>query len=203
MTVELLYGFDALCGWCYGGIPAMRRVLDDHPALPVRLVLPGLVTGDRAGPYAQMEAYIRGASERLQAVTGRAPSAAFYDLIRTPGVRGDSGPPTAAIAQVQEAAPDRAIAFAHAVCEAHFAQGADLNRAETYIAIHRAMALNLPPPPLDEDALIAAVWARGRATGIASFPSFLLQSAHRIVPLRLSYDPAALSDAVGRAVAAA
>ncbi len=55
---ELLYGFDPLCGWCYGVAPAMRRVAADHPDLPVRLVMAGLVSGDRVGPYAAMEGYI-------------------------------------------------------------------------------------------------------------------------------------------------
>ena len=63
--MELVYGFDPVCGWCYGMVPALRRVRADHPYLPVRLVMAGLVTGERVGPYALMEGYIRGASERV------------------------------------------------------------------------------------------------------------------------------------------
>jgi putative protein-disulfide isomerase len=62
----LIVGIDPLCGWCYGILPALRALNEAEPGLPMRAVMAGLVTGDRVGPYAQMEGYIRGASERLR-----------------------------------------------------------------------------------------------------------------------------------------
>jgi putative protein-disulfide isomerase len=94
---ELIYGFDPLCGWCYGIVPAVRRVAEDHPEIPIRLVMAGLVSGERVGPYGEMEGYIRGASGRLREVTGRGPTEAFFQLITTPGVEGNSGPPSLAV----------------------------------------------------------------------------------------------------------
>jgi hypothetical protein len=61
----LLYGFDPLCGWCYGIAPAVRAVAAAFPGLEIRLVMAGLVTGDRVGPDAAMEGHIRTASDRL------------------------------------------------------------------------------------------------------------------------------------------
>ena len=140
----LIYGFDPVCGWCYGMAPAIRAIAAAHPDLEIRLVMPGLVTGDRVGPYALMTDYIRGASVRLRAVTGRAPSEAFFDLIARPGVTGDSTPPAAAIAQVARAAPHRAVPFAHAVIEAHFQEGADLGDPATYPPLLAAAAPEVP-----------------------------------------------------------
>lgn len=196
---ELLYGFDPVCGWCYGIVPAMRRVRRDHPGLPVRLVMAGLVTGERVGPYALMEGYIRGASTRLREVTGRAPSEAFFELIRRPGVAGDSGPPSVAIAHVQATAPDRALDFAHAVIEAHFEQGADLNRPATYAPLLAEAGLPPDLPDLGDPALQAAAWAGGRALGIRSFPTLAIRrgGAPRILPSE--YDPGHLSMLVERA----
>lgn len=54
--MELIYGMDPLCGWCFGIGPAMRRVMADHPDVPVVPVLGGLVTGERVGPYEQWKA---------------------------------------------------------------------------------------------------------------------------------------------------
>jgi putative protein-disulfide isomerase len=194
MADRLIYAFDPLCGWCYGIVPAMRRIARDHPDLQVEMVMPGLVTGARVGPYAEMEAYIRGASGRLRAVTGRAPSAAFFDLIRRPGVRGDSGPPTAVLAHVKAAAPARLLDVAHAVTEAHFDQGADLNVPATYRDIFATLGLDLEVPPLDDRPKIEAAWAEGRATGITSFPTLILNG----VTLPALYDPAGLSARIGQ-----
>lgn len=196
----LLYGFDPLCGWCYGIVPAMRRLRRDHPGLPIRLVMAGLVTGDRVGPYAHMEGYIRGASERLRAVTGRAPSEAFFDLIRRSGVIGDSGPPSVAIAHVADRAPGRAVDFAHRVIEAHFERGADLGDPATYAPLLLAEGLPQDLPDLADPALQAAAWAEGRRLGIRSFPTLALVRDGGAAVLPSEYDPARLSASVAKAL---
>lgn len=196
----LVYGFDPLCGWCYGIVPAMRRLAEARPDLPVRLAMAGLVTGGRVGPYAEMEGYIRGASGRLREATGRAPSEAFFDLIRRPGVLGDSGPPSVAIAAVGAANPGAELGFAHAVIEAHFEEGADLNRPGTFATICSRMGLDWPAPDLGDPALAAAAWAEGRALGIRSFPTLVAVEGGRGAVLPSVYDPEALVAAVDAAL---
>ena len=194
---HLLLGFDALCGWCFGFVPAMRAVEDAYPDLPVVVALPGLVTGDRIGPYAEMEGYIRAASTRLRAATGRAPSDAFFDLIRRPGVRGDSGPPTAAMAHVRRHAPERLLAFAHAVTEAHFERGADLNDPATYRDAMDALGIVVPPPDLSDKAAVEREWAAGRALGIQSFPTLAFVRDRRAGVMASRYEPDAVVAWVG------
>lgn len=196
--MELIYGFDPLCGWCYGFVPAIRSLRERRPDLPVWLVTAGLVTGARVGPYAEMEGYIRGASERLRAVTGRAPADAFFSLIATPGVRGDSGPPSVAIDAVRRAAPDAAVEFAHAVIEAHFEDGADLNDAATYRPLLERHAAGLALPDIHDPALADAAFAEGRALGVASFPTLILEAEGRREVLPTTYDPDALVAALDR-----
>jgi putative protein-disulfide isomerase len=197
---ELLYGFDPLCGWCYGIVPAMRRVARDHPGLPIRLVMAGLVSGERVGPYREMEGYIRGASARLREATGRAPSEAFFRLIAREGVTGDSGPPCIAIAHVAGLAPDCAVPFAHRVIEAHFEDGADLGDPATYAPL--LSAAGLPPrlPDLGDRALAEAVWAEGRRIGLRSFPTLAVVRDGRAQVLPSEYDPGRLSALVAKAV---
>jgi putative protein-disulfide isomerase len=197
---ELLYGFDPLCGWCYGVAPAMRRVAADHPDLPVRLVMAGLVSGDRVGPYAAMEGYIRSASARLRAVTGRAPSEAFFRLIATPGLEGNSGPPSVAMAHAAGHAPEQAVEFAHRVIEAHFEAGADLNDAATYDPMLREFGVEAPLPDIHDPALAQAVWETGRRIGIRSFPTLAVVRDGQARVLPSEYDPARLSAMVSEAV---
>ncbi len=198
---ELIYGFDPLCGWCYGIAPAMRRVAADHPGLPIRLVMAGLVSGERVGPYAQMEGYIRGASGRLREATGREPSEAFFRLITTPGVEGNSGPPCVAIAHAAGLAPDRAMDFAHRVIEAHFEQGADLNDPETYEPFLREVGVTRPLPDIHDPRLAEAVWEQGRRIGLRSFPTLAVLKDGQARVLPSEYDPVRLSDIVAQAVA--
>jgi putative protein-disulfide isomerase len=197
---ELIYGFDPLCGWCYGVVPAMRRVAQDHPDLPIRLVMAGLVTGERVGPYAGMEGYIRGASARLRAVTGRAPSEAFFRLIATPGVQGNSGPPSVAIAHAAGFAPERAVEFAHRVIEAHFEEGADLNDPAAYGPMLAAVGVEEPLPDIRDDGLARAVWAEGRRIGLRSFATLAVVKGGQARVLPSEYDPGRLSRLVGQAV---
>jgi len=198
--MELIYGMDPLCGWCYGIGPAIRRVVSDFPTLPVRPVLGGLVSGARIGPYAEMETYIRNASENLRAVTGRAPSAAFFQMINRPGVMGNSGPPSVAIGAVRHAFPDRVLEFALRVTDTHFAEGSDLNDAATYAGVLRDMGLTLDLPDLTSAVLADAEWQNGRALNLRSYPSLFLVADGRPTPVRLDYDPDGLSHTVRQLV---
>lgn len=195
---RLIVGLDPLCGWCFGILPALRALAGAFPDLPQHPVMSGLVTGERVGPYAEMEGYIRGASERLRAVTGRAPSQAFFDLIRRPGVVGDSAPPGIAIAHVVQLAPERAMAFADAVIEAHFEEGRDLNRPDVYRSILGRMQLDPALPDLGDAVAAERAWREGRGLGIAWFPTLIHEAGDRRMALPAEYDPARLVAAVAR-----
>ncbi len=200
--MELLYGMDPLCGWCYGIGPAIQQVATDHPQLKIKPVLAGLVTGPRVGPYAEMEGYIRQASARLHAVTGRAPSDAFFQMIRRPGVIGNSAPPSIAIGAVRRTFPDDVLDFALRVTDAHFGIGADLNDPVTYAAILGEMGLMLDLPDLNDSDLAQHEWQAGRALGLTFFPSLWLHVGGKITRVPVEYDPARLSASLRSALAA-
>ncbi len=184
--MRLIYGFDPICGWCFGMVPAMRAVAAARPDLDIRLTLPGLVTGERVGPYAAMEGYIRGASENLRRVTGRAPSDAFYETIRRPGVIGASAPPCAVLGAARAIDARKALTLAHLVCDAHFERGADLGDPDTYPPLIAEAGLSFPvPDPSEATALFAAE----RRFGIASFPTLAVERDGGLAALPTAYDP--------------
>ena len=180
---RLIYGFDPLCGWCYGLIPAMRRLREAHPDIDVELVCGGLVTGARVGPYRQMAGYVRAASAQMTAVTGQALSEDFFALIEGPDApeRSNSAVPSSAILAVRMRGDD-ALGYAHALQEAHFGDGLDLNAPGTHRRV--AARLGIEPPPLDglgsvdeTEPAVAAEFARARALGIDRFPTLLAPGA--------------------------
>lgn len=193
-----IYGYDPICGWCYGAAPAVRAVAR---VMPVRLVMAGLVTGERAGPAAGKEGYVRQASERLRAVTGRAPSEAFYAWMNAPGAVADSAPPAVAVDAVRRARPEAAVEFAHAVTEAHYERGLDPNDPEAYASLLAEHAPGVVLPDIHDPARAAAAFAEGRALGIRAFPTFLIDHGGRIEPLATVYDPDALVAEVTRRAA--
>ena len=192
----LIYGYDPICGWCYGAAPAVRAAAKRFPA---RLAMAGLVVGERVGPAAGMESYVRQASERLRAVTGREPSEAFYAWMRSPGAVAASAPPAVAVHAVERQRPDAALAFAHAVTEAHYAEGMDPNDPDAYAPLLAEHAPGVALPDIHDPALAEAAFAEGRRLGIRSFPTFLVErSDGGIIELPTHYDPDALVAEIAR-----
>jgi putative protein-disulfide isomerase len=69
--ISLIYGYDPLCGWCCGFIPALRYFTKCHPDVEVDVLPGGLMTGDRVRSYSYMADYISKAVVNLKQVTGR------------------------------------------------------------------------------------------------------------------------------------
>ena len=112
--------------------------------------------------------------------------------------------PTKPILAVRDRGND-ALAYAHALQEAHFADGLDLNAPATHRSV--AARVGIDPPPLDDldavdehDPDIAAEFARARALGIASFPTLLAVTDGAPHPVPLDYAPEAFVANVERAL---
>lgn len=192
----LIYGYDPICGWCYGAAPAVRAAAE---LVLVRLAMAGLVVGERVGPAAAMEPYVRRASERLRAVTGHAPSGAFYAWMRSPGALAASAPPAVAVDAVRRERPGAALPFAHAVTEAHYEGGMDPNDPDAYAPLLAEHAPDVTLPDIHDPALAEAAFADGRAMGIRAFPTFLMEHDDaRIEEIPTLYDPDALVTELAR-----
>ena len=206
MGLSLLYGYDALCGWCYGYIPALKALEAARPDLPIEVLPGGLFLADRAVPYGQMVGYIRQASARMTAVTGQPLSEAMFAMMETdPSPLCHSTPPNHAVMQMKALAPDRVLDFAHAVQVAHFVGGKDLNDPQTYDAI--CAELDLPQiegaamaTARDDTPLVAEAYARSAGFGINSYPTLLVMEGDRpIRQIASLYEPEALIQAVAEA----
>lgn len=196
---ELIYGFDPLCGWCYGIVPAMKRIAQEHPDVPIRVVMSGFVTDGDVGPYRRLAAAIQEEERRLKEFTGRTSSDAFFRLITTPGVVADSGPPCVAIAHVAGVAPEKAVDFAHLVVEAHHGEGADLNDPAAYAPWLAELGLPTELPDIRNPCLARAVWAEGRRIGLRAFPTLAVVRDGRARVLPPEFDPERLSALVADA----
>ena len=132
---ELLYLHDPLCGWCYGMSPAINQLQADFAGrVDVSVLCGGMVVGEDAGPIAETRDYIRQALGQVEDVTGVEFGEPFKALGAIGTYRYDSEPPSRAIVAFRQLTqnPARTVSFAHAVQQALFRDGRDLNQAATY-----------------------------------------------------------------------
>lgn len=198
--VKLIYVFDPLCGWCFGLIPTLRSFVERNPGLPVEVVPGDMFVGARARPYARLSGFIERAEVKLKRVTRRQTSSAFRDMISKPDAPlADSAPPSLAVLQMKRRAPDRVLAFSHAVQEAHFIDAMDLNDPLTYAAICSENGY----PELDLNALedvnpltpeLQASFEQASDLGVSSFPTLVVARAdgRPLELIRGIYDPVEL-----------
>lgn len=194
---KVIYGYDPLCGWCYGFIPTLTHLAKQHPDIAITVLPGGLVRGENIRSYATMRDYICQAAPKLEAITGRKPSEKFFDLLMqdNPPLMA-SAPPTHAVLQVAERSQDKTLQFAHAIQEAHFGEGLDLNIAQTYDKVTDELGLprldtNAILAATDRDPLIAQSYEMSACAGIRSFPTVVVLDEADIALGTISsiYDP--------------
>jgi protein-disulfide isomerase-like protein with CxxC motif len=98
-----------------------------------------------------------------------------------------------AVDAVARARPESAVAFAHAVTEAHYAEGLDPNDPDAYAPLLAAHAPGVALPDIHDPALAERAFAEGRRLGIRAFPTLLLEHPDgTLAPLPMLYDPETL-----------
>lgn len=133
----LYYIYDALCGWCYGFSPVMQKLQRQYAGqLAFEVLSGGMITGNRVQPIGAMAEYIRRASAQLESVTGVSPSEAYQANILDAGTYiSNSVPPAVALCILKEASPGAQVPLASAIQGLLYAQGKDLNVADTYLPL--------------------------------------------------------------------
>ena len=132
--MELVYVFDAYCGWSYGFARTMAAVAEEHRELPVSVVSGGLFTGERKVPIRQF-GYVQGANARISEVTGVPFGEAYDRLIADGSFVMDSEAAARGFAALRQVAPSRAVELAALQQEAFYVDGLSLSDASTYRAI--------------------------------------------------------------------
>lgn len=175
----LVYGFDPLCGWCFGFRPTMQAVLAQHADLPVELLCGGLVLGERVRPVAADRAYLVQGLERVKQVSGVEAGAAFYEQLLAAGTYvSNSEPPCRAIVVMQQLAPAKAYAFADSLPHAYYGLGQPLDDGQVLQELVAAQGVEaeafLQHWQSDEaKASTEAAFAHARSLGIGTYPTLL------------------------------
>ncbi|TGE10272.1 DsbA family protein [Hymenobacter fodinae] len=131
---ELLYIYDAYCGWCYGMSPVIQRVAQEYAGrITIGILSGGMITQEEVGPIGDTWEYITTSLRQVEQVTGVQFGEAYKQLGQAGTYVQNSEPPARALHAFRQLDPEgRAAAFAHDVQIALFERGEDLNAVATY-----------------------------------------------------------------------
>ncbi|PIM70781.1 DsbA family protein [Streptomyces sp. JV178] len=192
--MQLVYAFDAYCGWSHGFSATLGDVVSRHPELPVEVVSGGLFTGSRRLPIREF-GHVRGANAQIAQLTGAEFGEPYERLIADGSFVMDSEAAARGMAALRGAAPERAAELAVALQHAFYVDGLSLSDPATYRTVAEAAGL-------DTDAVVAAFEApeasaaaeadfrRTAELGVTGFPTLLAVDGPHVTVL-----------AVGRATA--
>ncbi|KAA9338385.1 DsbA family protein [Hymenobacter busanensis] len=193
---QLLYIFDPLCGWCYGMSPVMQRLAEEYAdRVPVAVLSGGMFTGDEVGPIRDAWGYIGQALEQVEAVTGVQFGESFRQLGAAGGYLNDSEPPSRALQVFKQLDPlGRDTAFAHALQQAHFGDGRDLNDFATYEPLIQSFGLDVAEFKRwwDSDAARQATrheFDVVQRMGVQGFPTLIFAHGQQGYVLARGYQP--------------
>lgn len=191
--MEFIYIYDALCGWCYGFSPVIRKVYDAYKdKMQFTVISGGLMTGERVGPVSAMSEYIKQAIPRLESMTGVKFGEAYMEMLDEGSRVSDSVPPAIALAVFREYRPQEAVPFIAALQKAHFENAADLRDPGVYgelaatFGIYAAeFVARMQEPAFAEKA--ANDFRTAQTMGITGFPAVVLRKEDKYFLLSRGY----------------
>jgi putative protein-disulfide isomerase len=185
--MQLVYAFDAYCGWSHGFSPTLREIASRHPELPVEVISGGLFTGPGRVPIREF-GYVQGANAKIAELTGAEFGPAYDELIADGSFVMDSEAAARGVAALRRAAPDRAAELAGALQRAFYVDGLSLSDPATYRKVAEEAGL-------DAGAVVAAFespdasdaaaddFHRSAELGVTGFPTLLAVDGDRLTVL--------------------
>ena len=135
--MRITYLFDPLCGWCYGGGPALEQ-LASHADIELTLAPTGLFAGEGARPMdAALAAFAWQNDQRISRLTGRVFSETYRQRIldAAPGAMFDSAPATLGVVAVGIREPHREFEALEALQRARYVDGRENTTLEAVAGI--------------------------------------------------------------------
>lgn len=197
MKPRLVYVYDALCGWCFGFSPTVRKVTAElGDSVDLEVVSGGLRLGARVGRLDEVAPYVKTAYRDVERATGVRFGRAF---VEGPLARGDlvldSLPPARALGVVKQQRPAVALAFAAGIHDAIYVEGRAPRDGALYLELAARLGLDVArfEAAFAADASVGLAerdFARASALGVTSFPTLLLETDAGTSPVARGVEPA-------------
>lgn len=133
---QLVYCYDAYCGWCYGFSKVMTRIAEEYKdKLEFEVFSGGMILPEQPPHFAPMAKYIQGAYKRVEELTGAKFGEDFLWHVFHPDETDwfpSSEMPAIALCIFKEYHPERAVEMAADLQHALNYEGRDLTDKEAY-----------------------------------------------------------------------
>lgn len=134
--MQLIYCYDAYCGWCYGFSPVMLKIAEEYKdILTVDVLSGGMIRPEKKVHIEKSAAYILGAYKNVEDLTGIKFGEDYLWHLNHPEESDwypDSEKPAIAMCIFKEYYPERAVEFAGDLLVALHFEGRDLTDDEAY-----------------------------------------------------------------------
>ncbi|WP_229374540.1 DsbA family protein [Fibrella rubiginis] len=193
---RIIYVYDALCGWCYGFSPVIRRLHDTYQdQFTFDVMSGGMMTGPRIQPISESMGYIKSALRIVEENTGVLFGEAYVDNILNPGTYlSDSNKPGQAMTLFRVLQTGRDIEFAATLQNALYRDGIDLNVDANYGPL--VETYDVDPDEfvahLNDEAIIDQTqqeFALVAQMGINGFPSVIVEKGEELFLVARGYLP--------------
>jgi putative protein-disulfide isomerase len=139
-TPQIIYVYDALCGWCYGFSSVMDQLYKKYNnGLDFEVISGGLVTDDRIGPIGEVAPYIQDAYKDVEETTGVTFGPEFLRKLEEGSMIFTSLPAAVAMTVFKMYQPEKSVEYASALQNAIYFEG-------------------MPPAPYDGYAILASTF---------------------------------------------
>ncbi|WP_264788248.1 DsbA family protein [Aureispira anguillae] len=192
---QLIYYYDALCGWCYGFSPVMSEIYGKyHQKMDFDVVSGGLFLGDRVGAIGQVAPYIKaGAYKQVEALTGVKFGKAFLEGPLESGTMVlNSLYPATALCVVKEHYPSKTMEFSSLLQKAIYRDGMEIEDWATYSNYAAQIGLDsadfyqkLLDPIYQQKAM--QDFETWEAEGLSGFPAVVLVTKEKRILLSSGY----------------
>lgn len=183
--LEIIYVYDALCGWCYGFSGVMSKIYENYKNdFKFEVVSGGMILGDREGPIADSAELIKDHLPRIEEMTGVTFGAGFLNSLTEGTQVQSSEKPAIALAVFKSFFPQKAVLFAADLQRIKFSEGADLSLDESYLPLLDKYGISHSSflQELNSEAYKQAAYyefALARQLQVSGYPAAFIKSGDR------------------------
>ncbi|MEK4498433.1 DsbA family protein [Bacillus anthracis] len=182
---NLIYVWDAYCGWCYGFSDSIKGFYKNHTEMPLTVLCGGLFLDNL--PMKNFS-YIEEGNKRINQLTGAEFGPSYQKLVEEGTFKMNSKDAAIGFSALRSLAPDRLLEFTSAMQKAFYYEGQSLSDPETYrkIAIEHGLDPEQVLDRLNTQETVIDVqndFNKVRQLGVNSYPSLLLQKDNQIIPI--------------------
>jgi putative protein-disulfide isomerase len=194
--IKMIYVFDALCGWCYGFSPVIKKLFEQYKdKFEFEVVSGGMMLHENAGRVsAEKSKYILGAIPRVEELTGVEFGEVYKQQLADNTLFQSSLKPAIAIAVYKTYHPNDVVNFAAAIQSAQFKDGKDLEADQTYLDLISTTDIdaNIFQKQLSNDEFAYEAqkdFNYAAELGITGFPALIMKKDDQYYLISRGYQP--------------